>query len=165
MIRISGLTIGPPPCGVRFPLDEPDSRSPEGTEMRIRLAWVLTILLSVLVAVATAEAQKKTLVIGLNQDPDILDPTLARTYVGRIVFEQMCEKLYEIDEHLTIYPQLAAALPQFSDGGKTVTIKLRTGVKFNDGTPMDAEAVRFSIDRSEERRVGKECRSRGRAGD
>ena len=88
-----------------------------------------------------AEAQKKTLVVALNQDPDILDPSLARTYVGRIVFASICEKLYEIDETLHIHPQLAAELPRFTDGGKTVTIKLRPGVKFNDGTPMNAEAV------------------------
>ena len=118
--------------------------------MRIRLGCVVAIVLSVLVAVATAEAQKKTLVIGLNQDPDILDPTLARTYVGRIIFEQMCEKLYEIDENLKIFPQLAAELPAFSDGGKTVTIKLRTGVKFNDGTPLNAEAMKYSLDRHRE---------------
>ncbi len=115
--------------------------------MRIRLGYVLAILLSVLVATATAEAQKKTLVIALNQDPDILDPTIARTYVGRIVFASMCEKLYEIDENLNIHPQLAAEMPRFTDGGKTVTIKLRSGVKFNDGTPMDAAAVKFSLDR------------------
>ena len=115
--------------------------------MRIRLGWVLAILLSVLVAAATAEAQKKTLVIALNQDPDILDPTIARTYVGRIVFASMCEKLYEIDENLNIHPQLAAEMPRFTDGGKTVTFKLRSGVKFNDGTPMDAAAVKFSLDR------------------
>src|SRR6266496_1553708 len=94
-----------------------------------------------------ALAQKKTLVVALNQDPDILDPTLARTYVGRIIFSQMCEKLYEIDESLRISPQLAADLPTVSDGGKTITIKLRPGVKFNDGTPMNAESVRYSLDR------------------
>jgi len=94
-----------------------------------------------------ADAQKKTLVIALNQDPDILDPTLSRSYVGRIVYAHICEKLYELDENLHIVPQLAAALPTFSDGGKTVVIKLRPGVKFNDGTPMTAEAVRFSLDR------------------
>jgi peptide/nickel transport system substrate-binding protein len=115
--------------------------------MRIRLRHVLAILLTVLVATATAEAQKKQLVIALNQDPDILDPTIARTYVGRIVFAAMCEKLYEIDENLNIQPQLAAELPRFADGGKTVSIKLRSGVKFNDGTPMDAAAVKFSLDR------------------
>src|SRR5207237_618749 len=61
-------------------------------------------------------AQKETLTIALNQDPDILDPTLSRTYVGRIVFAQLCEKLYEIDEGMRIHPQLAAALPAVSPG-------------------------------------------------
>jgi peptide/nickel transport system substrate-binding protein len=109
---------------------------------------VLSVALAV-VALETpaAWAQKKTLVVALNQDPDVLDPTLARTYVGRIVFSHICEKLYEIDEGLRISPQLAAAPPAITDGGRTVTIKLRGGVKFNDGTPMDAEAVKFSLDR------------------
>ena len=110
--------------------------------------WLSVGVLAVLtLQTAAAHAQKKTLVVALNQDPDVLDPTLARTYVGRIIFAQMCEKLYEIDENLRIYPQLAADMPALSDGGKTVTIKLRRGVKFNDGTPMTAEAVRFSLDR------------------
>src|SRR5438874_13463160 len=97
--------------------------------------------LAALTLTDAAHAQKKTLVVALNQDPDVLDPTLARTYVGRIVFAHICEKLYEIDENLRIYPQLAADMPAMSDAGRTVTIKLRRGVKFNDGTPMDAEAV------------------------
>src|SRR5438309_9963320 len=109
--------------------------------------WLVAGALAALVLTDAAHAQKKTLVVALNQDPDILDPTLARTYVGCIIFSQMCEKLYEIDESLKIHPQLAADLPAISDGGRTVTIKLRSGVKFNDGTPMDAESVRMSIDR------------------
>jgi peptide/nickel transport system substrate-binding protein len=104
-------------------------------------------VVAVVLGTGTAHAQKKTLVVALNQDPDILDPTLARTYVGRIVFSHICEKLYEIDEGLRVSPQLAAALPVITDGGKTVTIKLRSGVKFNDGTPMDAESVKFSLER------------------
>jgi peptide/nickel transport system substrate-binding protein len=113
-----------------------------------RGAWFLVgALVAVLLSAGTAHAQKKTLVVALNQDPDILDPTLSRTYVGRIIYAQMCEKLYDIDANLRIFPQLAAELPTFTDGGKTVTIKLRPGVKFNDGTPMNAEAVRFSLDR------------------
>ncbi|HET8576536.1 MAG TPA: ABC transporter substrate-binding protein [Methylomirabilota bacterium] len=116
---------------------------------RIRKAlWVaMAVLVALMLPAGPAQAQKKTLVVALNEDPDILDPTLSRTYVGRIIYSQMCEKLYEIDENLRIFPQLAADLPAFSDGGKTVTIKLRAGVKFNDGTPMNAEAVRFSLDR------------------
>ena len=114
---------------------------------RRRPLLVLALAAALLVPAPVAHAQKKTLVVALNQDPDILDPTLARTYVGRIIFEHMCEKLYEIDAHLNIVPQLATAMPTVTDGGKTVTIKLRSGVKFNDGTPMTAEAVRFSLDR------------------
>ena len=38
-----------------------------------------------------------TLMIGLAEEPDALDPTLARTFVGRIVFMHMCEKLYDLD--------------------------------------------------------------------
>jgi len=115
---------------------------------RKTLCFVLAVVL--LALTSPAAAQKKTLVIALNQDPDILDPTLARTYVGRIIFQHMCEKLYDIDASLNISPQLAAAMPAVSDGGKTVTIKLRSGVKFNDGTPMNAEAVKFSLDRHRE---------------
>src|SRR5947208_4112932 len=113
----------------------------------LRSLWLVAGALAALGLTDAAHAQKKTLVVALNQDPDILDPTLARTYVGRIVFSQICEKLYEIDESLRISPQLAADMPTLSDGGRTVTIKLRPGVKFNDGTPMDAEAVKFSLDR------------------
>ena len=117
------------------------------SRLTTRAGIVLGALLALGLAAGPAQAQKKTLVVALDRDPDILDPSLARTYVGRIVFASLCEKLYEIDETLTLQPQLAAELPRFSDGGKTVTIKLRPGVSFNDGTPMNAEAVKFSLDR------------------
>jgi peptide/nickel transport system substrate-binding protein len=88
-----------------------------------------------------------TLVVALSDEPDPLDPTTARTLVGRSVFTSICEKLYDIDAKLDIVPQLAAAMPQTSADGKTVTIKLRSGVKFADGTAMDAAAVKTSLDR------------------
>ncbi len=87
-----------------------------------------------------------TLRIGLAEDPDILDPTLGRTYVGRIVFAAFCDKLFDIDEKLNIVPQLALS-HETSGDGKEVTIKLRPGVKFHDGEPLDAEAAKFSLDR------------------
>jgi peptide/nickel transport system substrate-binding protein len=58
--------------------------------IRTTLSLVLGALLLTLMP-AAADAQKKQLVVALNQDPDILDPTLSRTYVGRIIFSQMCE--------------------------------------------------------------------------
>jgi peptide/nickel transport system substrate-binding protein len=87
-----------------------------------------------------------TLRIGLAEDPDMLDPTLGRTYVGRIVFAAFCDKLFDIDEKLNIVPQLALSHETSADG-KEMTIKLRPGVKFHDGEPFDAEAAKFSLDR------------------
>src|SRR5205809_2706807 len=120
-------------------------------------AWVLGAGLAALVlatAVAAGARSSKpqvknggTLVIGLAEDPDALDPTLARTFVGRMVFMHMCEKLYDLDAKLHIVPQLATALPTVSKDKLTYTIKLRTGVKFNDGTPFNADAVKQSLDR------------------
>src|SRR5580698_7242525 len=95
--------------------------------------------------VASAQAQT-TLRIGLAEDPDMLDPTLGRTYVGRIVFSAVCDKLFDIDEKLNIVPQLALSYETSADG-KAMTIKLRPNVKFQDGEPLDAEAAKFSIDR------------------
>ena len=96
-------------------------------------------------ALAPASAQT-TLRIGLAEDPDILDPTLARTYVGRIVFASICDKLFDIDEKLSIVPQLALSHETSADG-KTVTLKLRPGVTFHDGEVMNGEAVKFSLER------------------
>jgi peptide/nickel transport system substrate-binding protein len=109
----------------------------------MRLALTTTVLLLSIGASALAET---TLRIGLAEDPDILDPTLARTYVGRIVFAAICDKLFDIDEKLNIVPQLALSHETSADG-KEVTIKLRPGVKFHDGEPFDAEAAKFSIER------------------
>jgi peptide/nickel transport system substrate-binding protein len=88
-----------------------------------------------------------TLRIALASEPDKLDPTLARTLVGRTVFNAICEKLYDVDSSLTIVPQLASALPEFSADGLTVTIKIRSGVKFADGTALDGAAVKTSLER------------------
>jgi peptide/nickel transport system substrate-binding protein len=93
----------------------------------------------------TASAQS-ALRIGLAEDPDVLDPTLARTYVGRIVFASICDKLFDVNEKLEVIPQLALSNETSADG-KTVTIKLRPGVKFHDGEVFDAEAAKFSLER------------------
>ena len=109
----------------------------------LRLAATTAALLLSLGASLQAQT---TLRIGLAEDPDILDPTLGRTYVGRIVFASFCDKLFDIDEKLNIVPQLALSHETSADG-KEVTIKLRPGVKFHDGEPFDAEAAKFSLDR------------------
>jgi peptide/nickel transport system substrate-binding protein len=89
----------------------------------------------------------QTLRIGLNEDPDVLDPHRARTFVGRIVFASMCNKLVDITPDLKFTPELATEW-SWSDDGKSLTFKLRPGVTFHDGEKLDAAAVRANIDRA-----------------
>src|ERR1043165_2346294 len=93
-----------------------------------------------------AAAAQSHLRIGLAEDPDVLDPTLARTYVGGLVFASIGDKLFDIDQKLNVIPQLALS-HETSEDGKLVTIKLRGGVKFHDGEKFDAEAAKFSLER------------------
>jgi peptide/nickel transport system substrate-binding protein len=97
-------------------------------------------------ALAAAASMAQTLRIGLAEDPDVLDPSLARSFVGRIVFASLCDKLVDIDEKLNIVPQLATSW-QWSPDNKALTMKLRPGVTFHDGEKFDAVAVKFNIER------------------
>jgi peptide/nickel transport system substrate-binding protein len=99
-----------------------------------------------LALVATLPSFAQTLRIGLAEDPDLLDPTLARTFVGRIVFAALCDKLLDLDENLKIVPQLATSY-QWSPDYTALTLKLREGVTFHDGEKFDAQAVKFNIER------------------
>jgi peptide/nickel transport system substrate-binding protein len=112
----------------------------------MKILRLAAIAAAILMSLGAAVQAQTTLRIGLAEDPDILDPTLGRTYVGRIVFASFCDKLFDIDEKLNIVPQLALSHETSADG-KEVTIKLRPGVKFHDGEPFDAEAAKFSLDR------------------
>src|SRR6266849_10582468 len=106
----------------------------------------LAALAALLTLASHAALAQTTLRIGLAEDPDVLDPTLSRTYVGRIVFASFCDKLFDIDDKLNVVPQLALG-HQTSADGKAVTIKLRPGVKFHDGESFDAEAAKYSLER------------------
>ncbi|MDQ3460266.1 MAG: ABC transporter substrate-binding protein [Deinococcota bacterium] len=107
----------------------------------------LRCLITVLVLLTGFAVAQSTVRIGLAEDPDILDPDLARTYVGRIVFASLCDKLFEITTDLEIVPQLATE-HSISEDGLTLTLGIREGVVFHDGTPLDAEAVKYNLERS-----------------
>lgn len=105
--------------------------------------WKAAFVLAALLAAEGAAAQQ--LRIGLREDPDILDPTLSRTYVGRIVYMALCDKLFDINERLEVVPQLATGYVW--EDPKTLRITLRDGVQFHDGERMSAEAVVYSLNR------------------
>src|SRR3974390_3933152 len=109
-------------------------------------AFRLAIAAALLIASAGIACAQTTLRIGLAEDPDILDPTLARTYVGRIVFASFCDKLFDIDEKLNVVPQLALGYDTAPDG-LSVTIRLRPGVKVQDGDSSTSRAASFYMER------------------
>jgi peptide/nickel transport system substrate-binding protein len=87
------------------------------------------------------------LAMALSNEPDRLDPTTSSSLYTRYVMNAMCEKLYDIDAEGALVPQLATALPTVSPDGLTVTIPVRTGIRFADGTPFDAAAVVTTLQR------------------
>jgi peptide/nickel transport system substrate-binding protein len=103
-------------------------------------------LLAAFTLLASVPAGAQTLHFGLAEDPDALDPTLGRTFVGRVVFSALCDKLVDIAPDLKIVPQLATEW-SWSQDNKSLTMKLRPGVTFQDGEKLDAEAVKFNIER------------------
>src|SRR6187551_1268852 len=109
---------------------------------RLRFPSRALLVLALLPLAASAQ----TLRVGLAEDPDVLDPSLARSFVGRVVFAGLCDKLFDIDEKLAIVPQLATG-HEWSADGKVLTLKLRQGVTFHDGEKFDAAAVKFNIER------------------
>lgn len=106
--------------------------------------WLLVLTTALLVGTALAQT---TVRIGLAEDPDVLDPDLGRTYVGRIVFASLCDKLFELTPSAEIVPMLATGYATSADG-LTLTMALREGVVFHDGTAFDAEAVVYNLERS-----------------
>jgi peptide/nickel transport system substrate-binding protein len=127
------------------------------TRIRFRTAVLAGAAIALLAAAAAGAAvglhrttakNGGTLVVGLSAgEPDALDPTTARTFSGREVFLTFCQKLYDLNAKAQIVPQLATALPTISRDKLTVTIHMRTGIKFNDGTPFNAAAVVTSLNR------------------
>src|SRR5450432_3780335 len=96
------------------------------------------LILAALAAFAVTQATAQTLRIGLREDPDLLDPTLGSSYVGRIVFSGLCDKLFDIDDKLNIVPRLATGY-EWKDSTHLL-IRIRPDVLFQDGEKLDAEA-------------------------
>jgi len=92
-----------------------------------------------------AAANGQSLRIGMRDDPDILDPSLSRTYVGTLVMTAICDKLFDFDQKQAIVPVLATGYEQIDP--TTLLLHLRPGVRFHDGEKLDAAAVKYSLER------------------
>src|SRR5262249_56575282 len=105
---------------------------------------LLTLVLAAALAGSSAvPGSAQALRIALQEDPDRLDPAQGATFVGRIVFAALCDKLIDIDARLNFRPQLATQW-DWSEDGRTLVMRIRSGVVFHDGTPLDGQAVKIN---------------------
>lgn len=99
---------------------------------------------------ATASAAKAnyggTITFALENDVSNLDPMLSGLFVDRNIHYAMYDSLVRVDVKGNIIPWLAEKWTTASDG-KTITFNLRQGVKYHDGSPFDAESVKWNIER------------------
>ncbi|SFL16041.1 peptide/nickel transport system substrate-binding protein [Loktanella salsilacus] len=107
----------------------------------------LTLTTAALALMASG-AMAQDLRIALQSDADILDPDQSRTFVGRIIYTALCDKLVDITPDLEIIPQLATAWTVAEDG-MSIDMTVREDVVFHDGTAFNAQAVADNITRSQ----------------
>ncbi|MBV8763778.1 MAG: ABC transporter substrate-binding protein [Hyphomicrobiales bacterium] len=110
--------------------------------MRAKLA----LLLLMLVGGAPETSAADVLNVGIAGDPGPLDPARSGIYLDRNIFASLCDKLIDTDPEMHFVPQLATSW-EWSSDGLALTLHLRAGVAFQDGTTFDAEAVKVNIER------------------
>lgn len=97
---------------------------------------------------ASPAASGGRITMGTTQKVETLDPADAYTIFTGILLYNLGDRLYTYAPGGTeLVPQLATELPAVSEDGLTYTIPLRTDVTLHDGTPFNAEVMKFSIDR------------------
>ena len=110
------------------------------------LALAAALALGNLATAAPASAQS-VLKIGLQDDPDTLDPVSNWSFVGRHVLQSLCDKIVDIDTSGKIIPMLAESW-EWSPDSTVLTLKLRKDAVFHDGTPVDAAAIKYNLERA-----------------
>ncbi|MBI3997448.1 MAG: glutathione ABC transporter substrate-binding protein, partial [Armatimonadetes bacterium] len=110
------------------------------------LVFTVGLVYSAAAAPAVTPQRGGTLIVGSGTDATTLDGHLYTDAPTATVMEHIAETLFELTPEGKVQPRLATGFTVSPDG-KTFTIRLRTGVRFHDGTPMDAEAVKFNLDR------------------
>lgn len=92
--------------------------------------------------------EESVIIIGTTDKVTDLDPGEAYDFYTWEIFQNIASGLLTYEPGTTdLVPGLAAEWPEVSDDGKEYTFKLREGLTFSDGTPFNAEVVKYSIDR------------------
>ncbi len=124
-------------------------------------ALALLVALTVLLAACTGTTSAPTsqapgggakaayggsVTFAMNSDISNMDPMLSGLFVDRHLMYAMYDSLVRVTPKGEIIPWLSA-LPTISADGKSYTFKLRTDVKYHDGTAFDADSVKWNLDR------------------
>ncbi|MDY6782195.1 MAG: ABC transporter substrate-binding protein [Cyanobacteriota bacterium] len=95
-----------------------------------------------------ANSQSDRITLGMTGKPRTLDPADSNEIISLNLVYNLGDTLYTYEPGTTnLVPQLATDLPDISEDGLTYTIPLRENVTFQDGTPFNAEAMAFSLQR------------------
>src|SRR5882762_3017067 len=97
----------------------------------------------------TSNQPKKggTLVLARAGEATNLDPHKVPAFTSARVFELVYSYLMRLDDSLGVQPDLAESMPTVSSDGKTVTVKIRAGVKFHNGDALTSADVKYTFDR------------------
>ena len=120
------------------------------------LILALTLVLAALATPVLAQQSGGKLVVGRPSDAISLDPHRATTAPEVWVYNNIFETLVAVDENMEVVPVLATSWERVDE--TTMRFFLKEGVTFHDGTPFNAEAVRFTIERA----IDPEAPARGR---
>ena len=88
-----------------------------------------------------------TLILARAGEVTNLDPHKVPAFTSARVFELVYSYLMRLDENLGVQPDLAESAPTVSADGKTVTVKIRSGVKFHNGDALTSADVKYTFDR------------------
>jgi peptide/nickel transport system substrate-binding protein len=115
---------------------------------QMKLMVVLASSAVFAISAGLAHAAKSDITIGMQLEPPHLDPTSAAAgAIDQVVYANIFEGLTRFASDGSIIAGLAKSW-EISDDGLTYTFTLNSGVKFHDGTTMDASDVVFSLDRA-----------------
>ena len=107
---------------------------------------ILGLALALAVPAPSVQAAKEVLVIDLVNEPTTLDPHRQWNPDSYYVYRNIFDNLFTRDRESRIVPQIAESWKYISD--TQVEFKIRSGIKFHDGTPLTAEDVVFSVQRT-----------------
>lgn len=112
-----------------------------------RFKWIGAAAALAVTTACMAHASAAELHFGMADDPDALDSVTNRTTSGTQVLTALCDRLLTINADGSVAPGLAKSW-SWSDDKLALTLELTPGLKFHDGTPVDAEAVKFHVERA-----------------